>query len=104
MHNLSLKQRYAHQGLRDRMDDSATIAHEQLDPDLNPEEYLSIAQTRRRLQAVVDALREAGQNCLRLRAEGPHFQEIALVLRISLGSISVLLTRSIERPIRADGR
>ena len=63
MHNLSLKQRYAHQGLRDRMDDSATIAHEQLDPDLNPEEYLSIAQTRRRLQAVVDALGEAGQNC-----------------------------------------
>ena len=63
MHNLSLKQRYAHQGLRDRMDDSETIAHEQLDPDLNPEEYLSIAQTRRRLQAVVDALREAGQNC-----------------------------------------
>jgi len=63
MHNLSLKQRYAHQGLRDRMDDSETIAHEQLDPDLNPEEYLSIAQTRRRLRAVVDALGEAGQNC-----------------------------------------
>ena len=103
-HNLALKQRYMNQGLRDRLDDGETIAEEQLDPAPNPEEHLSGAQRRRRLLAVVNALPETEQNCLRLRAEGLRYREIAAVLGISLGSVSILLTRSIERLIRVDGR
>lgn len=103
-HNLALKQRYANQGLRDRTESGETIAQMQLDPAPNPEEHLSIAQRRRRLLAVVDALSQEEQNCLRLRAEGLRYREIASVLGISLGSVSNLLARSIERLIRADGR
>jgi RNA polymerase sigma-70 factor (ECF subfamily) len=103
-HNLALKQRYANQGSRARTGDGEAIGEEQSDPAPNPEEHLSNDQKRRRLLAVVDALGEVEQNCLRLRAEGLRYREIAEVLGISLGSVSILLTRSIERLIRADGR
>jgi RNA polymerase sigma-70 factor (ECF subfamily) len=90
--------------LRDRTESGETIAQVHLDPAPNPEEYLSNAQRRRLLLAVVDALPKEEQNCLRLRAEGLRYREIAAVLGISLGSASNLLTRSIERLIRADER
>jgi len=103
-HNLALKQRYANQSSRDRMDSGETIAEQQLDPSPSPEEHLSSAQRQRRLLAVVQALPEEDQNCLRLRAEGLRYREIASVLGMSLGSVSISLTRSIARLIRADGR
>jgi RNA polymerase sigma-70 factor (ECF subfamily) len=103
-HNLGLKQRNANQSLRNRMCAGESTAKNQFDPAPNPEEHLSNAQRQRRLMAVVRALPEADQNCIRLRAEGLRYREIAEVLGISLGSVSVSLTRSIERIIRADER
>jgi RNA polymerase sigma-70 factor, ECF subfamily len=103
-HNLALKRRYANQGSRDTMNADEALAEDRSDPAPNPEEHLLNAQRRRRLLAVVDALPEAEQDCLRLRAEGLRYREIAAVVGISLGSVSILLTRSIERLIRADGR
>jgi RNA polymerase sigma-70 factor (ECF subfamily) len=102
-HNLARKQRYANQGMRDRTESGEAIAQVH-HPAPNPEEHLSNAQRRRLLLAIVNALPEEEQNRLRLRAEGLRYREIAAVLGISLGSVSNLLTRSIERLIRADGR
>jgi RNA polymerase sigma-70 factor (ECF subfamily) len=56
------------------------------------------------LLAVVHALPELDQGCLRLRAEGLRYREIASVLGMSLGAVSISLTRSLARLIRADGR
>jgi RNA polymerase sigma-70 factor, ECF subfamily len=103
-HNLALKQRYANQRSCDKAASDWTIAEEQVDPSPNPEEHLSLAQRRRRLLAVVDALTEADQSCLRLRAEGLRYREIASVLGMSLGAVSISLTRSLARLVRADGR
>jgi len=103
-HNLALKQRYANQRSRDKTASDWHIAEEQFDPSPNPEEQLSSAQRQRRLLAVVHALPEADQSCLRLRAEGLRYREIATVLGISLGAVSISLTRSLARLIRADGR
>jgi RNA polymerase sigma-70 factor (ECF subfamily) len=102
-HNLALKQRYANQRSRDTMESDGTIAQTQFDPAPNPEDHVSIAQRRQRLLAVVHALPEDDQRCLRLRAEGLRYREIAGVLGISLGAVSISLTRSLERLIRADG-
>jgi RNA polymerase sigma-70 factor (ECF subfamily) len=103
-HNLALKQRYANQKLLDRManDDTALAGH--ADPSPNPEEQLSTAQRRGRLLAVFRALPVGDQGCLRLRAEGLRYREIASVLGISLGAVSISLTRSLARLIRAEGR
>jgi RNA polymerase sigma-70 factor (ECF subfamily) len=103
-HNLALKQRYANQRSRDRMASDVTLVEEQSDPSPNPEEQLSSTQRRRRLLAVVDALPQADQGCLRLRAEGLRYREIAAILGMSLGAVSISLTRSLARLIRADGR
>jgi len=103
-HNLALKQRYANQRSCDKAASDWTIAEEQWDPSPNPEEHLSSAQRQRRLLAVVEALPEADQGCLRLRAEGLRYREIASVLGMSLGAVSISLTRSMARLIRADGR
>jgi RNA polymerase sigma-70 factor (ECF subfamily) len=103
-HNLALRLRHANQISRDRMEPAEVYAENQHDPSPSPEEHLSSAQRQRRLMAVVEALSEADQNCLRLRAEGLRYREIASVLGISLGAVSISLTRSIARLIRADGR
>jgi RNA polymerase sigma-70 factor (ECF subfamily) len=103
-HNLALKQRYSNQRSCDKAAPDWSIAEEQSDPSPNPEEHLSSAQRQRRLLAVVEALPEADQGCLRLRAEGLRYREIASVLGMSLGAVSISLTRSLARLTRADGR
>lgn len=103
-HNLALKRRYANQRWCDTTASDWTIAERQPDPSPNPEEHVSSTQTRRRLLAVVDALPEADKGCLQLRAEGLRYREIAAVLNISLGAVSISLTRSLARLMRAERR
>jgi RNA polymerase sigma-70 factor (ECF subfamily) len=75
-----------------------------LDPSPNPEEQLLSLHRQRRLLAVVHALPEQDRCCLRLRAEGLRYREIADVLGISLGAVSMSLTRSLARLMCADER
>jgi RNA polymerase sigma-70 factor (ECF subfamily) len=103
-HNLALKQRYANQRSHDTTEPDWAIAERQFDPSLNPEDQISFAQKRHRLLAVLHALPEEDQCCLRLRAEGFRYREIAALLGISLGAVSMSLTRSLARLIRADER
>lgn len=103
-HNLALKQRLANQTSFQRTAGDASLAEEHADPTPGPEEQISAAQRRDRLQAVVGALPKNDQHCLRLRAEGLRYREIATVLGMSLGAVSISLTRSLARLVRADGR
>ena len=103
-HNLALKQRLANHTSLERTAGDASVAAEHADPSPGPEAQLSEAQRRYRLQAVVRALPENDQHCLRLRAEGLRYREIATVLGMSLGAVSISLTRSLARLARADGR
>jgi RNA polymerase sigma-70 factor, ECF subfamily len=102
-HNLALKQRCANHRSQAVAASDWTIAERQLDPSPDPEEQLSFTQKRNRLLAVLHALPEEDQCCLRLRAEGLRYREIAALLGISLGAVSMSLTRSLARLIRADG-
>lgn len=102
-HNLALKHRHANQISRETITSDRAIAEEQLDPSPDPESQLSFRQRRMRLLAAVNALPEADQYCLRLRAEGLRYREIAAVLGISLGAVSLSLTQSLARLVRADG-
>jgi len=103
-HNLALKQRRANRRLSERTVLHTRIEEEQVDPTPSPEEEVSTAQRRHRLLAVVRALPDHDRSCLRLRAEGLRYREIATVLGISLGAVSISLTRSLARLIRADRR
>jgi RNA polymerase sigma-70 factor, ECF subfamily len=103
-HNLGLKQLHANQRSDAKATSDASVAKEHFDPSPNPEEEVSMAQRRHRLLAVVHALPQTDQCCLALRAEGLRYREIAAVLGMSLGAVSISLTRSLARLARADGR
>jgi RNA polymerase sigma-70 factor (ECF subfamily) len=103
-HNQALKKLSSNEKRRDMAygDDMPEELH--LDPTPNPEEQVHFSQRQSRLLAVLQALPALDQRCLRLRAEGLTYREIAEVLGVSLGSISASLTRSLARLGRVDGR
>jgi RNA polymerase sigma-70 factor (ECF subfamily) len=101
-HNLALKQRHANQRMKDRIEPEGNSSETHRDRSPTPEEHLLSVQRQKRLSSVVDALPEQDQWCLRLRAEGLRYREISQVLGISLGSVSISLTRSLARLMRAD--
>ena len=100
-HNLALKQRKATQ--RDRQD-LLEYGWTSADRALDPEEQLATNQRQARLASVLQALPEQDRRCLSLRAEGLTYREIAQVLDMSLGSVSLSLGRSLARFARADQR
>jgi len=100
-HNLALKQRKATQRTRQNL-----LEHPWTPADhaLDPEQQLATNQRQVRLAAVLQALPEQDRRCLSLRAEGLTYREIAQVLEMSLGSVSLSLGRSLARFARADQR
>ena len=102
-HNLALKRRHVNQRTRDNRHPGRVVAETRFDPFPNPEEQVLSAQRQMRLQAVLVVLPEQDQCCLRLRAEGLRYREISRVLGISLGAVSLSLTRSLQRLRFADG-
>jgi RNA polymerase sigma-70 factor (ECF subfamily) len=101
-HNLALKRRVANQALeRILVDENALAQHPCERP--NAEEEFSFSQTQQRMRAVFEALPEQDQRCLYLRAEGLKYRQIADVLGVSVGGVSLSLSRSLARIIRATG-
>jgi RNA polymerase sigma-70 factor (ECF subfamily) len=102
-HNLALKRRY-----RTRRELEARSAADggdlAIDPSPSPEAQVVNSQTQQRLLAVVEALPEQCRRCLFLRAEGLRYREIAGILDMSLGAVSLSLARSLARIARAAER
>lgn len=103
-HNLALKQRGAAQRGVGRVSWDDSLADRYPDPSPTPEEQVSFNQGKRRFAAILDALSDRDRSCLRLRAEGLPYREIARVLGISLGAVSLSLSRSLARFLRANER
>jgi len=102
VHNLSLKRRHVAHRIRETIHSDCSLMEKQIDLAPNPEERLAATQRHDRLRAVLQALPERDQSCLHLRAEGLRYREIADVLGMSLGAVSISLTRSLARLERAD--
>jgi RNA polymerase sigma-70 factor (ECF subfamily) len=98
-HNLALKCRAR------TISESVRLGKEGLEifePGPNPEECILFDEKHARLQSIVQALPIGDQLCLRLRAEGLPYREIAEIVGISLGSVSASLSRSFARLERGD--
>lgn len=101
-HNLALKRRIANHAIgRTTVNEKTLAQHPCNGP--NAEEAVSFNQTQQRLRAVFEALPERDQRCLYLRAEGLKYRQIADVLGVSLGAVSLSLSRSLTRTMRATG-
>ena len=97
VHNLALKKRY-----RKTVEVAETV--ECFDERPGPEEMALFGERHARLQAALGALPLVDQRCLRLRADGLRYREIAKIVGISLGSVAASLARSMARLERAGGR
>ena len=102
-HNLALKK---HVRSRKDIENGPLMAVEELvaDPAPTPEDQFAFNQTQKRLLSVVRAMPQQNRWCLYLRAEGLRYREIAEVLDISLGSVSLYLERSLAHIARAAER
>ncbi len=105
-HNLALKQRNAVRKNQQQLVEPDPVSAENffVDQSPNPEDQFVSHQRHGRLLGVLRALPEQDRRCLTLRAEGLNYREIAQVLGISLGAVSLSLGRSLARFTRADKR
>lgn len=104
-HNLALKRRQrARRDAHHAADSAIPMEDSLIDPAPNPEDQLAASQKQKRLMAVLRALPEQNRWCLYLRAEGLPYREIAQVLDMSLGSVSLCLERSLAQMARATQR
>jgi RNA polymerase sigma-70 factor (ECF subfamily) len=97
-HNLALRRRNSI-----RRDSETWVVDAELvaiDPYPNPEDRLASDQAQRLLRAVVEELPEQDRRCLFLRSEGLQYREIAGILDMSLGGVSISLARSLARLAR----
>jgi RNA polymerase sigma-70 factor, ECF subfamily len=101
-HNLALKRHTANKRALATFNSNEALAERQPAAMLNPEEEVASSQRHQRMQAVLRALPEQDRSCLYLRAEGLRYREIAATLGISLGAVSIALTRSLARLGRVD--
>lgn len=103
-HNMALKRRYRIQRSPEAPSQNGAGEASAVDPSPTPEDQVLNSESRRRLKAVFDVLPETDRKCLFLRAEGLRYREIAGILNISLGAVSLSLSRSLARIARASQR
>jgi RNA polymerase sigma-70 factor (ECF subfamily) len=101
-HNLGLKQRESDRREERNGAGYADRAAEPTDECPGPKEQVAHRERERCLRSILRALPEQDRSCLSLRAEGLRYREIAEVLDMSLGAVSISLTRSLARLRRAD--
>ncbi len=103
-HNLAVKKNVRSRSDRDKTGSLIAVEELAIDPALNPEDRFVLNQTQKRLMSVVRALPQQHGWCLYLRAEGLRYREIAEVLDMSLGAVSLSLERSLGLIARAARR
>jgi RNA polymerase sigma-70 factor (ECF subfamily) len=103
-HNLALKRRQNQRNFESIPEATGDTEKSLIDAAPNPEDQVATRQTQGRIMAVLQALPEQNRWCLSLRAEGLRYREIAEILNISLGSVSVCLERSLAQIARVAKR
>jgi RNA polymerase sigma-70 factor (ECF subfamily) len=103
-HNLALKQRQRAHRQQAKSGANEIALEKHLDPEANPEEQLAKSQRQSKLLSAVAALSEQDRDCLRLRAEGLRYREIASALSMSLGGVAKSLARAMQRLSSVEGR
>ena len=87
------------------LDDSAA-ARRAVDQGEGPEERLLTDERAARVQAAMQALPARQQQCLRLRAEGLRYREIAEVLDVGVSTVADLVHQAlaqVRQHVRSDG-
>ena len=96
-HNLSMDlHRSERRWFRGNEADGDPIIHERVDPAPNPEEMVLLGERVSRFRVALAQLTPKQRECLRLRAKGMRYREIALVLGVSVQRVGELMQRAIS--------
>ena len=101
-HNLALKQR-TRNGRTREIASAGRRSMEHLAQNRIPKSTLPEHSVERGCSRCVETLPETDRCCLYLRAEGLRYRQIAEVLEISLGGVSLALGRALARLSQVDG-
>ncbi|MEO8869834.1 MAG: sigma-70 family RNA polymerase sigma factor [Granulicella sp.] len=96
-HNLSLKRRMSNRCQHAHVHGEDYVPEECFADGLNPEELAILGERQAKLLSIYKALPENDRLCLQLRAEGLTYREISQVVGVSLGTVSIVLGRSLSR-------
>jgi RNA polymerase sigma-70 factor (ECF subfamily) len=103
-HNLALKRHQRHRSQFALISVDNYPPETYLSDGLNPEQLAILGERQAQLLTRYKALSENDRHCLQLRAEGLTYREIAHVMRVSLGTVSNSLGRSLSRLMLPDQR
>jgi RNA polymerase sigma-70 factor (ECF subfamily) len=101
-HHLALKRRQANRRFN-RPENLEEILSSQPDRSAAADVALDMDQRHRRFQGILKALPERDRLCILLRADGMRYREIAQVVGISLGAVSLSVSRTLTRMARSQG-
>jgi RNA polymerase sigma-70 factor (ECF subfamily) len=101
-HHLALKRRQANRRLH-RPENLDEILSTHPDPSEAADVALDMNQRHRRFQGILKALPERDRLCIVLRADGMRYREIAQMVGISLGAVSLSVSRTLARMARSQG-
>jgi RNA polymerase sigma-70 factor (ECF subfamily) len=96
-HNMALKRNHANRRTQNFAPFDEVNPALPPDPAPNPEQRASSIEHNDRLKRTLRSLPSQDQRCLFLRLEGLRYREIAKITGMSLGSISMTITRSLAR-------
>lgn len=95
-HNLSMDlHRSERRWYRDSGAETYRMIRERVDPSPNPEQQVILQERMRRFENSVAQLTPKQRHCLRLRAEGLRYREIASNLQVSVQRVGELMQRAI---------
>jgi RNA polymerase sigma-70 factor (ECF subfamily) len=101
-HNLALKRRMVNRNQHTVINGERYVPEEYLSNTPNPEELAIFGEQQAQLLTIYQALPENDRRCLQLRAEGLTYREISHVIGVSLGTVAMVLGRSLSRLARMD--
>ena len=97
-HNLSMDYHRSHKRLvwGDETE-TAILLRDRVDPSPNPEQKIILEERARQLRLAMAQLTPKQRHALRLRAQGLRYQQIALVMGVSVQRVGELMQRAISR-------
>jgi RNA polymerase sigma factor (sigma-70 family) len=93
-HNLALNQRSRESRAGEW---TPELAEQLADPAANPEQAFLERERLQRMHSAVERLSEQQRECIRLRAAGFRYREIAAIIGIKTSTVSEFLKRAIEK-------
>jgi len=97
-HNLSMDYHRSQKRRKQGIElEARLILRERVDPAPDPEQMIILEERARQLREALAQLTPKQHHCLRLRAQGLRYREIAMLMGVSVQRVGEMMQRSVSR-------